>query len=96
MRRKLERILHDQLGAVQGDLITVTVGLVLIAVAFIIFPIVIEGAEETRLATNISQYTGLGSIVKIGPTLVFVGLLFGGVMATFFGARALYRSRSNR
>ncbi len=76
----------------QGGLITTAIGLVLIAVSFIIFPIVIEGAEETRLATNVSQYTGLDSMVKIGPTLVFVGLLFGGVVATFFGGKAMYRS----
>ena len=77
----------------QGGLITTAVGLVLIAVSFIIFPIVIEGAEETRLATNVAQYTGLTSIVKIGPTLVFVGLLFGGVVATFFGGRSMYQSQ---
>lgn len=73
------------------NLITTTIGLVLIAVAFIMFPIVIEGAEETRLATNVAQYTGLASIVAVGPTLVFVGLLFGGVLSAFFGVRGLVK-----
>jgi len=76
-----------------SNMIMIALGLVLIAVGFIIFPIVIEGAEETRLATNVSQYTGLASLVKIGPTLAFVGFLFGGVIAVFFGARRVVRAR---
>jgi len=80
----------------RGSLITMTIGLVLIAVSFIVFPIVIEGAEETRLATNLSQYTGMSSLVAIGPTLVFVGLLFGGVVTTFFGVRSMAQSSSRR
>jgi len=71
----------------KDSLISFTIGLVLIAVGFIVFPIVIEGAEETRLATNVGEYTGLESLVQIGPTLAFVGFLFGGVVAIFFGAR---------
>lgn len=31
-------------------------------------------------------------MVEIGPTLVFAGLLFGGIVATFFSARTIYRS----
>ena len=80
----------------RASLVTTTIGLVLIAVSFIIFPVVIEGAEEVRLATNVSQYTGLSSIVQIGPTLVFVGLLFGGVMATFFGVKGAVQARRRR
>ncbi len=77
----------------KGGLITVIIGLVLIAVGFIVFPIVIEGAESTRLATNLSQYTGMESLIGIGPTLVFVGFLFGGVLAIFFGGRTVIRGR---
>lgn len=76
------------MGRGRGGLIGMTIGLVLIAVSFIVFPIVLEGAEETRLATNLSQYTGMSSLVAIGPTLVFVGLLFGGVVAVFFGVKS--------
>ena len=78
--------------SVKTSLISFTVGLVLIAVGFIIFPIVVEGAEETRLATNVSEYTGLSSLVQIGPTLAFVGFLFGGVVSIFFGAWTGYRA----
>lgn len=73
----------------RGSLIAFTIGLVLIAVGFIVFPIVIEGAEETRLATNVAEYTGLSSLVQIGPTLAFVGFLFGGVVSIFFGAKLM-------
>ncbi len=68
-------------------------GLVMIAVAFIIFPIVIDGADAIRTAGNVSEYTGLSSLVSIGPTIVFVGLLFGGVVTTFFGGRSTIRGR---
>lgn len=79
----------------QGQNIMVVIGLVMIAISFVIFPIVIEGADEIRGAANVSDYTGLESIVEVGPTLVFVGLLFGGVMTTFFGIRGM-RSKGKK
>ena len=70
-------------------LVEMFIALILIAVGFIIFPILIDGAEEIRLATNISEYTGLSSIVSIGPTLIFVFFLFGGGVLGFFGFRTI-------
>ena len=72
------------------NLMIMALGMVMIAVGFIIFPIVLEGAEEVRTATNVGEYTGLSSLVKIGPTLAFVGFLFGGVVTTFFGGKGYF------
>lgn len=75
-------------------------GTIAIAVAFIIFPMVIEGAETTRLATNLSSYTGMTSMIGIGPTLAFVVLILGGLFTTGVGvygaARSARRSRRSR
>ena len=72
-----------------GGIFKIILGLVLIAVGFVVFPIVITGAEQVRLATNVSQYTGLTQLIGIAPTLVFVGFLFAGVLVGFFGAKQL-------
>lgn len=77
------------MGGSTGSWIKIILGLVLVAVGFVIFPIVLTGAEESRLATNVSEYTGLSSMIEVGPTLVFVGFLFGGVVAMFFGIKGL-------
>ncbi len=71
-------------------------GTIAIAVAFIIFPMVMEGAEETRLANNISEYTGMTSMIGIGPTLAFVVLILGGLFTTGVGAYNVARSGSRR
>ena len=77
-----------------GPMTRVVVGLVLIAVAFIIFPIVLTGAGEitgwtgANASENITQFTGLEPMVKVGPLLIFIGLLAGGGILTFTGVRA--------
>lgn len=63
-------------------------GLIMIAIAFILFPIVIEGTE-TILAWNsgnLTAFTGLSSVVGIAPMLVFVFVVFGGIGLTGVGA----------
>ena len=75
------------------NLIGMCLGMVMIAVGFIIFPVVIEGADTVRTAGNVTEYTGLSSMVKIGPTLAFVGFLFGGVVTAFFSARGLMKGQ---
>jgi len=70
-----------------GGMTKVVVGLVMIAVAFIIFPIVLSGASIVLGNSNIATYTGLETVVKIAPLLVFLGFLFGGGFLTFQGFR---------
>ncbi len=65
----------------------VFLGLILIAVSFILFPIVMEGAATILADANLADYTGLETIVSIAPTLVFVGMLIGGGTLTVLGVK---------
>lgn len=89
MKRKMSRwfkwFLTSQLGAVDSK---VFIGLVMIAVAFIIFPIVLTGAQAILTDANIADYTGLSTLVKIAPTLIFIGMLLGGGLMTYVGAKS--------
>jgi hypothetical protein len=62
-------------------------GIVAIAIAFVMFPIVLDAANTILGTANISTYTGLESVVKVSPLIVFVGLLFGGGFALFSGIK---------
>jgi len=76
--------------------LTLVLGIVMIAVAFIIFPIVLEGAEEIRTHASIDSYTGLSSLVTVGPTVIFVAMLFGGTLLTWVGLRGYSASRKSK
>lgn len=64
-------------------------GIIAIAIAFVMFPIVLDAANTILGTANISTYTGLESVVKVSPLIVFVGLLFGGGFALFSGIKGL-------
>lgn len=69
-------------------------GLVVIAISFIIFPIILEGTDTILSNANISDYTGLAAIVKIAPMLVMVGLIFGGGVLVWKGVGETRRRRA--
>lgn len=71
--------------------IVAALGLIMITVGYVVFPVVIEGAEEVRLATNLSQYTGIDSINGIGPMVIYVVWLFLGALTSFMGAKGVYK-----
>jgi len=60
-------------------------GLLAIAIAFILFPIVLDGVDDVTGHSNISSFTGLSSVANIAPLIIFVGLLFGGGVSTWSG-----------
>lgn len=66
----------------------VFIGIIMIAVAFIMFPIILEGAQTILTDANLADYTGLGTIVGIAPTLIFVSMLFGGGVLTYLGVKS--------
>ena len=81
----------------QGSNAGVLVGLVMIAISFIIFPIVLDGANTILDHGSIGSYTGLAEIASIGPLLVFVIMLFGGLGLTVVGGiGAARRARRRR
>ena len=75
--------------SLSSNQLKIVMGIVMVAVAFIIFPLILEGADEVRTAGNISEYTGLSSVVSVGPTVVFVAMLFGGGVALVSGIRGM-------
>jgi hypothetical protein len=62
----------------------VLLGLVMVAISFIVFPVVLDGANEILNHPNLTDYTGLEQIAAIGPMLVFVVMLFGGLGLTIY------------
>lgn len=64
------------------------VGLILIAVGLIVFPVVLTGAATVLADANIADYTGLSTLVKISPLLIFIGFLGSGGVLTFQGIKA--------
>ena len=85
MRRAFRKFLRGEVGAVDTKMF---VGLILIAVAFVVFPIVLEGAQTILTDANLADYTGLETIVSIAPTLIFVGMLLGGGVMTYLGVKS--------
>lgn len=77
----------------QGANSGVLLGLVMIAISFIVFPIVLDGADEILGHANITDYTGLADIAAIGPLLVFVVMLFGGLGLTIYSGAKSLRNR---
>ena len=71
----------------------VLLGLIMIAISFIVFPIVLDGANEILTHADLADFTGLEQIASIGPMLVFVMMLFGGIGMTGYGAYKTIKRR---
>ena len=79
----------------KGGIITMVMGIIAIAIAFIIFPIVMDATGDIITHVNIADFTGLESIAKVAPLMVFIGLLAGGGFGLFKGVTAM-RGRGKR
>lgn len=73
----------------------VILGIVVVAISFIVFPIILEGTDTILSNANISDYTGLEAIVKIAPMLVMVGLIFGGGLLIWKGTSETRKRRAS-
>lgn len=71
-------------------------GIVCIAIALILFPIVLDGVQTILTDANLADYTGLEAVASVTPLLVFVGLIFSGGFLTFTGAKEARSSRKRR
>jgi ABC-type antimicrobial peptide transport system permease subunit len=70
------------------------VAVVIAAVAFILVgiamnfgPTMLEGFEAMRTAGNVSQYTGLSTVVAFGPTMIVLGFIIMVGVAGFLGIK---------
>jgi hypothetical protein len=61
------------------------IGIVMIAVCMIVFPIILTGAHTILIDANIADYTGLQTLVAISPMLIFLAFLITGGILTFQG-----------
>lgn len=67
--------------------LNLVLGIIMIAISFIIFPVVLDGAAAILADANLADYTGLEAVTSIAPLVVFVAMLFGGGMLTFQGVK---------
>lgn len=79
-----------------GNVWKIVIGLVAVAIAFIIFPIVLDGVAVILADANLADYTGLEAMASVAPLLVFVAMLFTGGLLTFQGVKGMRSGRSKR
>ena len=72
--------------------LNIVLGIITIAIAFVVFPIITESVAGLLADENTASFTGLESILKICPLIVLVSMLFGGGLLVFKGAKE-YRAR---
>lgn len=72
--------------------LNIVLGIITIAIAFVVFPIVTESIATLLADSNTSSFTGLASILKICPLVILVSMLFGGGLLIFKGTKE-YRAR---
>jgi uncharacterized BrkB/YihY/UPF0761 family membrane protein len=76
-------------------MLTMVLGIIAIAIAFVVFPIVMDAAHSILGNANIGDYTGLSSIAAVAPLIVFVGLLASGGFAMYKGVSGMRKSRGD-
>ena len=89
--------IHDEKGAIDvGGILLMAIGMVFLAVGFIMFPIVTTATDdllayECAACTSITDatFTGFTAIIGIAPLLVLVGYLSAAVFAMFLGVKVM-------
>ena len=91
---------RDERGAIDiGGILVMGIGMVFLAVGFIMYPIVITAtnallayvcaANASVNAANASAFTGFAAIVGITPLLVLVGYMSAGIFSMYLGVRMM-------
>ena len=77
-----------------SSLMLMAIGVIFLAVALIIFPVLLDGVSSVLHGGGFgisTTYTGLGTVIQVVPLIALVGFLAGGVVAGFFGIKGSYR-----
>jgi hypothetical protein len=72
-------------------LMLLSVGMIFMAVALIIFPVILDGiaaAHETVSGSSYT-YTGLAPILRVVPLIVLTAFIAGSIVSTYFGGRRI-------
>ena len=77
------------MGGINKNWMTLILSIVLLSIAFTMFPIVLDGTAAITGHTHIDTFTGLENIANVGPLVIFVMLLFGTGVSALSGARGL-------
>lgn len=94
---ELGRAMRSEKGAIDiGGILMMGIGMVFLAVGFIMFPIVTD-ATDTMLAWTcsanvsytITEFTGFSQIIGVTPLLVLVGYLSAAVFAMYLGVKVM-------
>lgn len=86
-----------------GGVLLMGIGMVFLAVGFIMFPIVTDATDAlldwtctANTSTTDATFTGFTSVVGITPLLVLIGFLAAGVFAMYLGVRVARGAGSTR
>jgi len=79
-----------------GNTMKIVLGLVAITVSMLLFPMVLNGVQAIITDAHIDDYTGLESLAKIAPLIIFVGMFFTGGFLTFQGVKGVRTGSKNR
>jgi hypothetical protein len=77
-----------------SGLMMLGLGVVFIAIALIIYPVIMDGVSIALDAAldPLSTYTGLAPILSVTPLIVLVAFIAGGVVTGFFGGKKMVGS----
>ena len=70
----------------------IVIGMIMMTIGYYVFPSLLQGADEARTATNVSEYIALEPIIEVGPTLVLMGFTFAGTGMMFLGGWGVYKA----
>jgi len=91
------RARNNERGAVDiGGVLLMGIGMVFLAVGFIMFPIVTDASDDllgwtcsANASYTIDEFTGFSNIIGITPLLVLVGYLSAAVFSMFLGIKMM-------
>jgi len=71
----------------------IVVGIIAIAISFIVFPVALDGVQVVLSDANLADYTGLEAVAQVTPLLIWVSMLFTGGLLTFQGMKSTSAGR---
>jgi len=81
---------------VNKSMLSMVMGIIAIAIAFVVFPIVLDATSGILTHADIANFTGLESIAQVAPLIVFVGLIAGGGFGLFQGIKGMRGGRRGK